>query len=581
MPSSPSLSRFQVDRDQLPSGIEITGGGSVGGKAKGLIYVSSLMEEGKEKLCDYPEMLRIPRSNIVATDVFDEFIQLNDLHRPIQLLYDRKLPDEEINVKFLTSKFPSDAHNYLMKLLEEEDRPLVVRSSSVLEDRPEHSFAGIYQSVFITNKGPLTKRIAELEMAIRIVYASTYEPNARKYAERMDVPWQDEKMAILIQDVIGSHHEDDLYYPLLAGVAFSRNYYPWSQRIGVDDGLCRIVAGLGTRAVGRFQATVFSPSLPELRPEGMAVDDIVASSQEAIDALDYESELLLFKRLSDVQEFNPKLYLLSQTLKDDSYFVETPKNFQLDERIVLTFKPILSSDRYIPFVPLMRSLMKNLERVIGMPIDIEFVFDYKADGGDTASDEKGYFYLVQVRPLGRLPEHRTVSIPNDIPEPNILLRSNRVLGNGIIRGIRDIVWVQHRKYDFTKGYEIAREVGRINEMFEGMVYILIGPGRWATTNPELGVPVNYSEISNAAVVVELSYERFSPELSYGTHFFADMEASNMLYIPLFLEKGDYLNEKRLEERGSKADAKWVKVIEISRGLDVYVDGNSRRGFIHF
>ncbi|MFQ5883802.1 MAG: PEP/pyruvate-binding domain-containing protein [Thermoplasmata archaeon] len=581
MPSSGPLAQFQVDREQLPSGIEIIGGGSVGGKAKGLIFVSYLMEAGREKLCDFPEMLKIPRSTIVATDVFDQFIQLNRLGDVVELLYDRKLTDEEMNVRFLTGNFPPGAHDSLMRFLEDENRPLIVRSSSVLEDRPEHSFAGIYQSVFITNKGPLTKRIAELEMAIRIVYTSTYGPNARKYAERMEAPWQDEKMAILIQDVVGSHHEDELYYPLLAGVAFSKNYYPWSERIGVDDGLCRIVAGLGTRAVGRFRATVFSPSLPELRPEGMAVDDIVGSSQDAIDALDYGSELLLFRRLRDIQEFNEKMYMLGQSLKDDSYFVETPKNFAPDERIILTFKPILATDRYIPLVALLRSLMQNLERVTGRPIDIEFAFDFQTQEGDTAATEKGYFYLVQVRPLGRLPIHRTVSIPPDVPESNVLLRSKRVLGNGIIRGIRNIVWVQHRKYDFTKGYDIAREVGRINETFEGMEYVLIGPGRWATTNPELGVPVNYSEISNAAVVVELSYEKFSPELSYGTHFFADMEASNMLYIPLFLEKGDYLNEKLLEERESKVDAKWVKVIEISRGLNVYVDGNSRQGFIHF
>lgn len=581
MPPSDPLSEFQVDRENLPSGIEIIGDGLVGGKAKGLIYVSFLQELGDERLCDFPEMLRIPRSTITATGVFDQFIQLNDLEDVVGSLYDRKLTDEEMNVRFLTGKFPSGAHNSLVEFLEKETRPLVVRSSSILEDHPEHSFAGIYQSVFITNKGPLAKRIAELEMAVRIVYASTYGPNSRKYAERMDVPWQDEKMAVLIQDIVGSHHDDGLYYPLFAGVAFSRNYYPWSKRIGVDDGLCRIVAGLGTRAVGRFRATVFSPSHPEVRPEGMAVEDIVASSQEDVDALDYENEIVVSKRLPDVQEYDGRFHMLSQMLKDGTYFVETPRNLTPDDNIILTFKPILLSNRYVPFVPLIGSLMKNLERVIGRPIDIEFVFDYEPDEDGKIQAEKGYFHLVQVRPLGRHPEHRRVTLPSDVSESNVLLNSKSVLGNGIIKGIRNIVWVQHQKYDFTKGYDIAREVGKINDMFEGMEYILIGPGRWATTNPELGVPVNYSEISNAAVVVELSHERFSPELSYGTHFFADMEASNMLYIPLFLEKGDYLNEQLLEERNNQVDSKWVKVIEISRGLDVYVDGNTRRGFIHF
>jgi hypothetical protein len=578
MPSSDSLSQFKVDRENLPSGIEILGDGSVGGKSKGLIFVSHLIDEGKEKLCDYPEMLKIPQSTVVATEAFDEFIQLNGLVDIVGLIYDKEITDREMNVEFLTGKFPPKMHDQLLSFLEKKELPLVVRSSSILEDRPEHSFAGIYQSVFITNKGPLAKRIAELEMAIRIVYASTYGPDARKYSERLERVWQTEKMAILIQDVIGSLHGDGLYYPFFAGVAFSKNYYPWSPRIGVEGGLCRIVAGLGTRAVGRFNATVFSPSYPEIRPQGMTVNDILLSSQDVIDALDYEDEILKSVDLRDIQGHNQELYKLSQTLKDGSYFMETGKVFSPDENLILTFKPIISSNRHMPFVPFLKSLLRTLERLIGTPIDMEFAFDHRYGNGEEGD---GGFYLVQVRPLGRKTEHRKVVIPSDIPDEKVLLRSRSVLGNGVLEGITHIVWVSHRKYDFTKGYEIAREVGRVNEMFEGMAYILMGPGRWATTNPELGIPVSYSEISNAGVVVELSYERFSPELSYGTHFFADMEASNMLYIPLFLEKGDYLDEKFLEERKSKVESKWVKVIEIPQGLNVYVDGESRTGFIHF
>ncbi|MCK5291487.1 MAG: hypothetical protein KAR39_05685 [Thermoplasmata archaeon] len=578
MPALDSLSHFKVDRENLPTGIEIFGDGSVGGKSKGLIFVSHLMDEGREKLCDYPEMLKIPESTVVATSVFDRFIQLNGLVDIVGLIYDKEITDEEMNVEFLTGDFPPETHDQLLKFLERKELPLVVRSSSILEDRPEHSFAGIYQSVFITNKGPLSKRIAELEMAIRIVYASTYGPDARTYSERMARVWQAEKMAILIQDVIGSHHDDGLYYPFFAGVAFSKNYYPWSERIGVEEGLCRIVAGLGTRAVGRFNATVFSPSHPELRPQGMTVDDIISSAQGTIDALDYEDEVMKSVALRTVQDHNEDLYMLSQTLRERSYFMETGKFFAPDEELVLTFKPVLSSSRYLPLVPFMKSLLQNLERVIGAPIDIEFAFDQRYGDGDEGD---GGFYLVQVRPLGRRAEHKAVTIPSNVPEEKALLRSKGVLGNGVLKGISSIVWVPHRKYDFTKGYEIAREVGRINDMFEGMVYILIGPGRWATTNPELGIPVSYSEISNAGVVVELSHERFSPELSYGTHFFADMEASNMLYIPLFLEKGDYLNEEFLEGRESKVESKWVKVIEVPQGLNVYVDGESRTGFIHF
>ncbi len=578
MPLMDSLSQFKVDPDNLPPGIEIIGEGFVGGKSKGLIFVSHLMNEGREKLCDYPDMLKIPRSTIVATNVFDDFIDKNGLGDIVEQIYEKKITDEAMNVKFLTGHFSSHVHNQLLGFLERKTLPLVVRSSSLLEDRPEHSFAGIFQSVFISNKGPLSKRIAELEMAIRIVYASTYGPNARRYSERMEQLWQSEKMAVLIQDVIGSHHDDGLYYPLFAGVGFSKNYYPWSKRISVDEGLVRIVAGLGTRAVGRFHATVFSPSHPDLRPQGMTVDAILSASQETIDVMDYEDEILKSIHLREMQSYNEEFYKLTETLKEGTYFTETKKFFEPAEHLVLTFKPLIMGNRHLPFVPFIMSLLRNLERVIGRPIDMEFAFDQEYGG---KHDEDGGFYLVQVRPLGRHPEHRPVEIPTNIPEENVLLRSHSVLGNGKIVGITDIVWVQHRKYDFTKGYDIAREVGRINDMFEGMEYVLMGPGRWATTNPALGVPVNYSEISNAEVVVELSHAKFSPELSYGTHFFADMEASNMLYIPLFLDKGDYLNENFLIEKKNEVESNWVKVIKVPQGLNVYVDGNSRTGFIHF
>ncbi|MEE9224539.1 MAG: PEP/pyruvate-binding domain-containing protein, partial [Thermoplasmata archaeon] len=442
MPALDSLSQFKVDRENLPTGIEIFGDGSVGGKSKGLIFVSHLMDEGKEELSDYPEMLKIPESTVVATGVFDQFIQINGLVDIVGLIYDKEITDVEMNVEFLTGDFPPETHKQLLRFLEKKELPLVVRSSSILEDRPEHSFAGIYQSVFITNKGPLSKRIAELEMAIRIVYASTYGPDARKYSERIARVWQTEKMAILIQDVIGSHHDDGLYYPFFAGVAFSKNYYPWSERIGVEEGLCRIVAGLGTRAVGRFNATVFSPSHPELRPQGMTVDDIVSSAQDIIDTLDYEDEMLKSVRLRDAQGHNEDFYMLCQTLREGSYFMETGKFFAPDEELVLTFKPVLSSNRYLPLVPFMKSLLQNLERAIGAPIDIEFAFDQRYGNGDEGD---GGFYLVQVRPLGRRAEHKPVTIPSGVPEEKVLLRSKSVLGNGALKGISSIVWVPHRK----------------------------------------------------------------------------------------------------------------------------------------
>jgi len=194
-------------------------------------------------------------------------------------------------------------------------------------------------------------------------------------------------------------------------------------------------------------------------------------------------------------------------------------------------------------------------------------------GGD------GRFYIVQVRPLGGRAEHRAVRLPKQIPRRDIVLRSRNVLGNGMKKGIRHIVYVPPGMYRFDRGFSIARQIGELNAGFESDGYILIGPGRWATSHPELGVPVTYAEISNAQVIVECSWGSFTPELSYGTHFFGDMVVSNILYIPVFHEKGDFLNVKYLESHGEARSFEGVRVIDDDRGFDVYVDGRDRAGLI--
>lgn len=562
--------RFRVDPDRLPSGVRILGDGYVGGKAVGLIFAASAVEFDGERLVSRPELLAFPDSTVVATGYFDTFMEKNALDDTVQAKCDHAISKMEMAQRFMTATLPARLVNELRRLLRSERRPLAVRSSSFLEDNLKHSFAGIYQSFFIPNRGSDSARLEQLETAVKLVYLSTFGDNAREYRLRHGIRWRDEKMGVLVQNLIGREHPDHLYYPLLAGVGFSKNFYPWAPGIDTDAGVVRLVMGLGTRAVGRNYARVFSPASPALRPEGGSVDSIVEYSQREIDALDMVTGGVASPPLDAVQLANEHIHLVTSELREGSYFMETPPGLRPQGRLVLTFDPILGGKGDFPLVGILRELLSSLQRLMEVPVDLEFAANV---GGD------GKFYIVQVRPLGGRAEHRAVSLPREIPRRNLVLRSQNVLGNGMKKGIRHIVYVPPAMYRLDRGFSIARQIGELNAGFEEEGYILIGPGRWATSNPELGVPVTYAEISNARVIVECSWGQFTPELSYGTHFFGDMVVTNTLYIPVFAEKGDFLNVKYLESHGEAKSFEGVRVVDAENGFDVFVDGRNRSGLI--
>ncbi|MEM2869211.1 MAG: PEP/pyruvate-binding domain-containing protein [Thermoplasmata archaeon] len=569
MPHESRYERFFVDIERMPAGVRVVGKGFVGGKALGLIFAAHAREFEGEPLSDFPELVAFPESTIITTDHFDTFMEENGLRTAVQEKCDGAITKAEMARRFVGAELPSDVVSELRRLLAVEKRPLAVRSSSYLEDDPRHSFAGIYESYFIPNRGSLEARLHQLETAIKLVYLSTFGENAREYRLKHRISWKEEKMAILIQNLIGKEYPSGLYYPLIAGVAFSKNFYPWSDAISTDDGVARIVMGLGTRAVGRYYARVFTPAAPHLRPEGTGVPEILRYSQSEIDALDLNTGALSTRRLEELKFENELLPEVAQLLIEGSYIMDATGRIGEDDKLILTFDPILRSGSPFPFVRVLRSLLTNLQRVFGIPVDMEFALNL---GGDDR------FYILQVRPLGGRLEHRPVSLPARVPSGSVILRSRNVLGNGLKRGLRYIVYVPLERYRFERGHAIARRIGEINRTLEREGYVLIGPGRWATTHPELGIPVDYAEISNARVIVECSYGSFTPELSYGTHFFGDMVVSNVLYIPVFPEKGDVLNTAILKQRACVVEPDlWL--VDMKSGVDVYVDGRTRTGLI--
>jgi len=251
---------------QLPSGVRLIGEGHVGGKAGGIIFVKQQME--RAPLTPYDRLITFPDSTVLMTAAYDEFISKNRLAAAVEAKCRGELSFEGLSAEFLAAALPQWVLRELREFLTRERRPLVVRSSSLMEDDPHHSFAGIYLSEFLPNTGALEERLEKLTDSIKRVYLSTFGENARAYRRRHGLPWEGEKMAVLIQNMVGSHYPGKMFYPLVSGVAFSRNFYPWTERLKQEDGVARLVIGVGTRAVGRAYARVFSPKLPGIRPRG-------------------------------------------------------------------------------------------------------------------------------------------------------------------------------------------------------------------------------------------------------------------------------------------------------------------------
>jgi len=569
---------YRLDPSDLPPQMGMIGSGELGGKARGLLFAMRSMHDGA-KLTQYQHLLRFPDSTVLTSEVFRAFMEQNHLQDDVSAGCAGAITLAELGRRIVAATLPAEWAEQLVPFLEQETRPLVVRSSSVMEDDPDHSFAGIYLSEFLPNCGPLDVRLEQLILAIKRVFASTFAPNARAYRKRHDLDWRKERMAILIQNMIGSPYGRKLFYPLVGGVAFSRNYYPWTDRLKPEDGVVRLVVGTGTRAVGREYARVFSPGLPGLRPEGFDVGTIIRYSQETVDVLDMAVGRLTQRKLNELD--NPLLGTICSRVDSNGdlrEFPSVPPAPASSERLIASFTRLIETDGLMPLTPLIRDLLRTLGELLELPIDIEFAIDFSGPEADTAGSP--LFYILQVRPLGSRPEHRRVHRPH-IRDDQLVLECGQVLGNGRIDEIRHLVFVPPASYRWDKAYEIARSVGRINHKLseQDEPYVLMGPGRWASTNPQLGVPVQYNEVSGASVIVEMSTESFAPELSYGTHFYADMVGSGVLYLPFREEAGDQLNRELLATQEVAYEDEFVIHYTFPNGLCVVADGGRQRGVI--
>ena len=546
----------------------LIGGGRVGGKAKGLAFAHHVLEsEGLIEDVALPEY-----SFALSTSVFEEFMEQNDLWE--RLLGLREHSDApELHRICAAAVMPASVDGELDRVLDLISVPMSVRSSSILEDDVNLSFAGKYATCFIANAGTKEERRHELEQAIKEVYASTYNPAAREYKRKHGIKWGGERMGVLLQPIAGRVYGSQ-YYPELAGAAFSQVFRRPTPRVKKEDGVARICFGLGTRTVDRSFARTFYLTNPNLRPEGTRPDDIVSHSQENFDYVDLEKKTFttahVSKRVKEIVARHKTAQSYLQWYDDNNFhWIHSDLSNMSQPRPVFTFAEL--PERCPRLFGRLGKLLKMFEKELQLPVDMEFTYE--------PGDDK--FTLVQLRPLSVYDDRGRVEIPHVPPEKTIL-RGDRMVANGRLEAVKHIVYVDPEMYGKKADFvDVARAVGELNEALEDERYILVGPGRWGSSNPMQGVPVRYSELSNAGCLVEIGipHKGMAPELSYGTHFFLDLDGDNILYLPVFDGcRGNVFNREWFEGRPWKSGSH-PAVRHYEGTFDVLLDGDSENGIV--
>ncbi len=523
------------------------GGGKIGGKAAGMLLAWKVLQASAP---DVAERVTVPGSYFVGADVFYDIKAINRLEHNQKYKPADQIRAEypQIQATYEQAAFPPEIVDGFRRILDEVGRtPIIVRSSSLLEDSFGKSFAGKYDSYFCPNQGTHQQNLEALMTAVRRIYASVYSPDVLIYRRRMGLLDYNERMAILIQEVQGEvyHH---YFFPSVSGVAFSQSPFAWTPRLRREDGFVRMVLGLGTRAIDRvgedYPRLVFL-SHPLLRPE-RTPRDVAHYSQHFIDALDLRSNRFATLPVRQVLQHDfPALRWVASLQDSDTLLpVKRLGPHLKPEQLVLTFDSLLGRS---DFVELMKQVLTTLARHYGLPVDVEFTIGLSAD----LDRPRLTFNILQCRPqsLGARAEP-VGALPTAVAEADVLFSTGRLVPEGQVNGIEYVVYVPAAAYQQLEARQrkaVAHQIGQINKALEGRAFILIGPGRWGSSNIQLGVPVTYADIYNVRALVEVAAGPDAPEPSFGTHFFQDLLESNI--YPLSVqpnEPGESLNTTLLE-----------------------------------
>ena len=519
--------------------------GKLGGKSSGIILATQILKKSIEEN-EVLSKIKVPKTWYLTSDGVLNFMQYNNLEEVVEQKYKeigrvRQEYPYVIHV-FKNSQLPPEIIRGLSLALDDfGDVPLIVRSSSLLEDRMGTAFAGKYKSLFIANQGSKKDRLIALMDAIAEVYASTFGPDPIEYRMERGLVDYHEEMGILVQEVVGTK-VGHYYLPAFAGVAFSKNEFRWSPRIKREDGLIRMVPGLGTRAVDRLSddyPILVAPGQPGLNIN-VTLDEKIRYSPKNIDVINLETQTFetieIQKLLKKYGYEYPIINQMISILREDHIQQPIGLDFDLEKDFaVVTFEGLFTKT---PFLKQMYAILQELHRTMENPVDIEFAFDGKD------------FYLLQCRYQSYGQDSAPAKIPRDISKEEILFSAKRYISNGAVPEITHIVYVDPQKYselsNRTDLLNVGRAVGKLNQILPKHQFILMGPGRWGSRGDiKLGVSVTYSEINNTSMLIEIARKQknYVPDLSFGTHFFQDLVEASIRYLPLYPDdKGIIFNE---------------------------------------
>jgi len=554
------------------------GGGSLGGKARGLGFVNTLINDYNVRDRFDGVTILVPAAVVIGTDVFDEFLEENNLRDFAFTCND----DREITKRFLeASKFPEDILGELAAFLDIVRTPLAVRSSSLLEDSQYHPFAGVYETYMIPNdhQNPLI-RLNDLLNSIKRVYASTFYQSAKEYIKVTSYRLEEEKMAVIVQRLVGMAHGDK-FYPDISGVAKSYNFYPLPKQ-KASDGTVSVALGLGKTVVDGGNTVRFCPKYPEDIIQFYSVKETLNTTQHDFYALKlnrdsdfgYETHDMLVEKfpLEVAEEDGTLNYVGSTYLPESDSIVE---GLGRQGPRVVTFAPILKGKLFA--LPAILELLLDMGTWgMGTPVEIEFAATLNPTNNGTRE-----FGLLQMRPLviHREPEQLMISVKDD---SQLICRSDQVLGNGIMDDIHDIVIVDYNKFERAKSREVAREVSKFNADLIALhrPYLLVGVGRWGTLDPWLGIPVTWEQIAGARVIIEAGMKDMMVTPSQGSHFFQNITSFMVGYFTVnpHMEQG-YLDWNWLISQEPIASLNYTKHVYCEKPIVVQINGHQSKGII--
>jgi len=553
------------------------GKGSLGGKARGLAFISTQFKENPDWQKKFENVdIQVPKSLVLSTDGFDAFISENNLKE----LATADISDEEITRLFLAARFPESLAGDLEMYLQYARYPLAVRSSSLLEDAQFQPFAGIYKTYMLPNNHrDRAVRLKLLITAVKLVYASTYFETPKAYARSSFHRMEDEKMAVVVQQLTGSAW-GDYFYPAISGVAQSYNFYPISH-LKPEEGIAHIALGLGKTVVEGGTSLRFSPRYPQFLPQFSAVDDILKNSQRLFYALKLkdltedivtnEDATLIRLDVDDVSD-HPSVRHLASTYSPDEHRIRD--GAQTGGYLVMTFANILKYNS-LPLAEILVDVLEIGRKGMGCPVEIEFAVDLPP-----GADQRPSFDLLQVRPMGINQDQMDVEI-HDEDITAAVCYSTMALGNGCSKEIGDVVFVNPETFDPARTVDIATEIGQINKQLarQNRKYLLIGPGRWGSADRWLGIPVSWHDISGVGAMVETSTENFKADPSQGSHFFHNITSLGISYLTTSKNGDDFIDWKWLQSLPTEKKTAYLHHVTLESPLTIKIDGKKSTAVI--